>query len=165
MASRPADELLKYNSSHAASYQRNGASLTLCTCGTLHFPGRNYPTYDRNDMPGKPVKAQHGDLTDWAKQGVFLMNTVLTVRENSPLSHKNAGWERFTDKVVNIINTRCDGAVFLLWGKPAQKKSSTLDRQRHLILGAGHPSPLSVPLSGAIVETDDLHSTVRLARY
>nr|CEL64203.1 TPA: uracil-DNA glycosylase [Neospora caninum Liverpool] len=86
----------------------------------------------------------HGDLTAWASQGVFLLNSLLTVRESTPMSHRTAGWDRFTTKVIDVINTRREGVVFLLWGKPAQKKSAGVSRSRHRVLESGHPSPLSV---------------------
>lgn len=86
---------------------------------------------------------EHGDLTDWAKQGVLLLNTVLTVEEGKAHSHASWGWERFTDTVIENINEHCDGVVFLLWGAHAQKKGALIDRQRHHVLTAVHPSPLS----------------------
>lgn len=88
-------------------------------------------------------RARHGDLTSWAEQGVLLLNTVLTVRAGQPQSHQNRGWERFTDKVIAAVNERCQHAVFLLWGKPAQSKMRMIDGNKHTILTAPHPSPLS----------------------
>lgn len=85
----------------------------------------------------------HGDLTQWATQGVLLLNTVLTVRDAQAHSHKNQGWERFTDTVINKISSHLEGVVFLLWGSPAQKKTSMIDTSKHYILTAAHPSPLS----------------------
>lgn len=84
-----------------------------------------------------------GELTNWATQGVFLLNTCLSVREHQAGSHFNKGWEIFTDKVIEIINEKKSGVVFMLWGAPARKKVSMIDRSRHLILEAPHPSPLS----------------------
>lgn len=84
-----------------------------------------------------------GDLTSWAKQGVLLLNTVLTVRENSPLSHRGMGWEIFTDAVISALNRRLRPVVFLLWGSHAQKKAALITEDRHYILKAAHPSPLS----------------------
>lgn len=84
-----------------------------------------------------------GNLTSWAKQGVFLLNTVLTVRAGSAGSHQNQGWERFTDATIKTINQNCEHVVFLLWGKPAQIKEKLIDSSKHLILKAPHPSPLS----------------------
>lgn len=86
---------------------------------------------------------EHGDLSRWAEQGVLLLNTVLTVEQAQAHSHKKIGWEQFTDKVISIINADFENIVFLLWGAPAQKKSSMIDANRHHILSAVHPSPLS----------------------
>ena len=84
----------------------------------------------------------HGDLSNWSRQGVLLLNSVLTVEKGNPASHAGRGWEGFTDKIIEILNKR-DGLVFLLWGAHAQKKGLTIDRRRHLVLEAPHPSPLS----------------------
>lgn len=86
---------------------------------------------------------KHGCLEAWAKQGVFLLNTVLTVEAGKAHSHANIGWERFTDKVISIINEQKTGVIFLLWGTPAQRKMQLIDKQRHYVLTAVHPSPLS----------------------
>ncbi|KAE8634233.1 hypothetical protein XENTR_v10002236 [Xenopus tropicalis] len=85
----------------------------------------------------------HGDLTGWAKQGVLLLNAVLTVRAHNANSHKDCGWEQFTDSVVSWLNKNMHGLVFMLWGAYAQKKGSNIDRKRHLVLQTVHPSPLS----------------------
>jgi uracil-DNA glycosylase len=84
-----------------------------------------------------------GDLTPWAKQGVLLINTVLTVEDSLPASHQKIGWEIFTDNIINHINENFEGVVFLLWGSPAIKKSKLIDEKKHHILTAPHPSPLS----------------------
>ncbi|XP_060138039.1 uracil-DNA glycosylase isoform X3 [Zootoca vivipara] len=86
----------------------------------------------------------HGDLTGWAKQGVLLLNAVLTVRAHQANSHKEKGWEQFTDAVVSWLNSNLDGVVFMLWGAYAQRKGSSIDRKRHHVLQTAHPSPLSV---------------------
>lgn len=86
---------------------------------------------------------QHGYLIDWAKQGVLLLNTVLTVEQGRAHSHANIGWETFTDKVIAQLNQHREKLVFLLWGSHAQKKGQFIDRSRHCILTAPHPSPLS----------------------
>ncbi|XP_028905221.1 uracil-DNA glycosylase [Ornithorhynchus anatinus] len=86
----------------------------------------------------------HGDLSGWAKQGVLLLNAVLTVRAHQANSHKERGWEQFTDAVVSWLNENLDGLVFMLWGAYAQKKGSSIDRKRHHVLQTAHPSPLSV---------------------
>lgn len=85
----------------------------------------------------------HGNLERWARQGVLLLNTVLTVRARQAGSHQGQGWERFTDAVIRVVSEQNPGAVFLLWGSPAQKKEALIDSRRHLILKAPHPSPLS----------------------
>ena len=86
---------------------------------------------------------QHGCLESWANQGVMLLNTVLTVVATQPNSHRHLGWEQFTDKVIASISEQCQGIVFLLWGSHAQKKGRHIDRNRHFVLDAPHPSPLS----------------------
>ncbi len=85
----------------------------------------------------------HGCLEAWAKQGVLLLNAVLTVEASRANSHQGKGWETFTDKVITIINERRQHVVFMLWGSYAQKKGAMIDTQRHLVLKAPHPSPLS----------------------
>lgn len=95
-----------------------------------------------NDIEGF-IMPTHGCLKKWAEQGVLLLNTVLTVRAHQAHSHKTLGWEIFTDKVVNILNQECAQLVFLLWGAHAQKKGVHIDRNKHLVLCAPHPSPLS----------------------
>ncbi|MFC0309266.1 uracil-DNA glycosylase [Gallibacterium trehalosifermentans] len=85
----------------------------------------------------------HGYLVDWATQGVLLLNTVLTVEQGKAHSHANFGWETFTDHVIATLNQHTTGLVFLLWGSHAQKKGAFIDRQRHYVLTAPHPSPLS----------------------
>lgn len=86
----------------------------------------------------------HGDLSSWARQGVLLLNAVLTVEAHKAGSHQNQGWEQFTDRVVSVVNDNRVGVVFMLWGSYAQKKGAFIDRNRHLVLTAPHPSPLSV---------------------
>ena len=85
----------------------------------------------------------HGCLQNWAEQGVLLLNAVLTVEKAHAASHQGRGWERFTDKVVSLLNEKRDHLVFLLWGSYAQKKGQIIDRDKHLVLQAPHPSPLS----------------------
>ncbi len=88
-------------------------------------------------------KCLDGDLTPWAKQGVLLINAVLTVEDSSPNSHQKIGWEIFTDTIIKYISDNLEGVVFLLWGSPAIKKSKLIDENKHHILTAPHPSPLS----------------------
>jgi uracil-DNA glycosylase len=85
----------------------------------------------------------HGELTDWTKQGVLLLNTVLTVREHQANSHKGKGWEIFTDKVIEIVNEKAQPTVFILWGANARSKKALITNKKHLILECAHPSPLS----------------------
>ncbi|WP_312663965.1 uracil-DNA glycosylase [Pantoea sp. CTOTU49201] len=94
------------------------------------------------DMPGF-VRPTHGFLESWATQGVMLLNTVLTVEASKAHSHARLGWETFTDNVISAINQHREGVIFLLWGSHAQKKGSIIDTQRHHVLKAPHPSPLS----------------------
>jgi len=89
------------------------------------------------------VTPEQGYLQSWAKQGVLLLNTVLTVEQGQAHSHKHLGWERFTDKIIEQINQQREAVVFLLWGSHAQKKGANIDTNRHLVLNAPHPSPLS----------------------
>lgn len=86
---------------------------------------------------------QHGYLLDWAKQGVLLLNSVLTVEQGKAHSHANFGWETFTDRVIAALNQQREHLVFLLWGSHAQKKGQFIDRNKHCVLTAPHPSPLS----------------------
>ncbi len=85
----------------------------------------------------------HGLLEHWARQGVLLLNSVLTVEMGLAASHRDRGWERFTDAVIRLVNSRTKPAVFMLWGSYAQKKAGFVDTSRHLVLKAPHPSPLS----------------------
>ncbi len=85
----------------------------------------------------------HGCLESWAKQGVLLLNTVLTVRQGVPNSHRGKGWEQFTDTVITRLNEREKPLVFILWGKHAQEKISLIDTNRHHIISSPHPSPFS----------------------
>jgi uracil-DNA glycosylase len=91
---------------------------------------------------GIPIP-DHGNLTHWARQGVFLLNASLTVRNAEPMSHAKIGWAEFTNTVIKIISEKKDRVVFILWGKFAQEKKYLIDESKHLILKAAHPSPLS----------------------
>jgi uracil-DNA glycosylase len=88
-------------------------------------------------MSGRP------NLEDWAKQGVLLLNTVLTVRSGEPTSHSKIGWQEFTDAVISYISSHCEGVVFLLWGNFARSKKALIDTSKHYVLEAAHPSPLA----------------------
>lgn len=86
---------------------------------------------------------EDGDLIPWAKQGVLLLNTILTVEQSKAKSHHNLGWEIFTDNIIKHISENCEDIIFLLWGSPAISKSKLIDKSKHHILTAPHPSPLS----------------------
>jgi len=96
----------------------------------------------QTDIDGFEIP-QHGDLSSWAEQGVLLLNTVLTVQRAKAHSHAKLGWETFTDKVIAQISAQNPHCVFLLWGSHAHTKGENIDRQKHLVLSAVHPSPLS----------------------
>ena len=113
------------------------------------LPGQKIPPSLRNMF--KELKQEypdfdipkHGDLTNWAKQGVLLLNATLTVEDSNPNVHQHLGWQSFTDATIEYINEHCEDVVFLLWGAFAQKKAKMIDEQRHHILKSAHPSPLS----------------------
>ncbi len=92
------------------------------------------------------VPPGHGCLEDWAKRGVLMLNTVLTVRAGEAGAHQKRGWETFTDRVIDVINERPERVVFVLWGRHAQKKTERIDTTRHAIVACAHPSPLSARL-------------------
>lgn len=112
---------------------------------------KEFPGFERPD---------HGYLASWASQGVLLLNTVLTVEAGKAHSHAKLGWEQFTDKVIEQINQHREGIIFLLWGAHAQKKGKIIDRHKHHVLQAPHPSPLSAHRGffgcGHFVETNRL---------
>lgn len=85
----------------------------------------------------------HGCLDSWTKQGILLLNTILTVREGAANSHKNIGWEIFTDKIISLLNLRAEPIVFMLWGANARAKAALITNENHLVLQCPHPSPLS----------------------
>ncbi len=121
--------------------QANGLSFSV-------NPGIQIPPSLRNIFKeistdtGAPIPSD-GDLTRWARQGVLLLNATLTVREHQPRSHANLGWSEFTDAAVRAINEHGENVVFMLWGSDAIRKGSMIDRSKHLVLTAPHPSPLS----------------------
>ncbi len=94
-----------------------------------------------NDVGFTPPN--HGDLTSWTQQGVFLLNAVLTVEKNKPASHRDIGWQKFTDDTITYLSSHFDGLVFMLWGNFAKNKRQLIDSNRHLILESAHPSPLA----------------------
>lgn len=108
-----------------------------------------------------------GDLSHWAHEGVLLLNTLLTVRSGEPFSHKERGWEKFTDQVIRTLSDRREHIVFILWGAPAGKKAALIDSSKHLILRAPHPSPLSSYRgffgSKPFTQTNDYLKSVQIA--
>lgn len=94
-----------------------------------------------SDLGIKP--ASHGCLENWAKEGVLLLNTVLTVRQGAAASHRGHGWEILTDRIIELLNEREKPMVFMLWGRPAREKKALITNGRHLVLECAHPSPLS----------------------
>lgn len=89
------------------------------------------------------IKRTNSDLTDWAKQGVLLLNSIMTVEMDKPLSHQNKGWEIFTDNIIKLLNKRDKPVIFVLWGSFARSKKSLIDGNKHYIIESVHPSPLS----------------------
>ncbi|HEY4195435.1 MAG TPA: uracil-DNA glycosylase [Mucilaginibacter sp.] len=94
------------------------------------------------DIPGFKIPT-HGELTEWAEQGVMLLNATLTVQAGTPGSHQKKGWEEFTDKVIKTISDKKEGIVFILWGSYAQAKAELIDQKKHFIIKSPHPSPFS----------------------
>lgn len=89
------------------------------------------------------IKRTNKDLSGWAKQGVLLLNTILTVEKDKPLSHKDLGWQEVTDYIIKYISDNKENVVFILWGNESQKKSDLIDKNKHYIIRSAHPSPLS----------------------
>jgi len=110
--------------------------------GIAHPPSLQNIFKELKDDIGCDVP-EHGTLEAWAAQGVFLLNTVLTVRAGAAHSHKEQGWERFTDATIKALSDQREHLVFILWGRPAQMKASLIDASRHHIITSPHPSPLS----------------------
>lgn len=125
----------------------HGAGQANGLCFSVN-PGVEMPPSLRNifrevhDDTGAPFP-ENGDLTRWARQGVLLLNSSLTVREHSPKSHSGIGWEKLTDAAVKALAEQRDNIVFILWGSDAIRKGAGIDRARHLVLESPHPSPLS----------------------
>lgn len=121
--------------------QAHGLAFSVMP-GTPTPPSLENIYKELKDDLGYPIP-KHGHLVKWAKEGVLLMNTVLTVREGQPNTHKNLGWENFTDSIISILNKREKPMVFILWGANAIKKESNIDIEKHLIIKSPHPSPLA----------------------
>ena len=122
--------------------QAHGLSFSVPEGMALPPSLRNIYTELTTDIEGFQYPSS-GDLTKWAEQGVLLLNATLTVRAHEAGSHQKRGWENFTDAIIQAISRHCDGVVFLLWGSYAIRKSGLIDQQKHRILTAVHPSPLS----------------------
>ena len=121
--------------------QAHGLSFSVQD-GVPHPPSLRNIFKELKDDMGCPIP-KSGNLSQWAKQGVFLLNAVLTVRASEANSHRNQGWENFTDAVIKLLSAHKEHLVFILWGAPAGAKESLIDEKKHLILKAPHPSPLS----------------------
>lgn len=121
--------------------QANGLSFSVNKGITFPPSLKNIFQEIKSDL-GKPIP-ESGDLSRWAKQGVFLLNSTLSVRQGMAGSHQGKGWEKFTDEVIRQISINKQGVVFMLWGGYAQKKAKLIDEAKHYILTSGHPSPLS----------------------
>ncbi|QOY51252.1 uracil-DNA glycosylase [Candidatus Sulfurimonas baltica] len=121
--------------------QANGLAFSVCDSCKIP-PSLNNIFKELVDDIGCAIPA-NGNLTQWAKEGVLLINSVLTVVESKPNSHKNIGWEIFTDCVIKKLSFEYENIVFILWGGPSQKKESIIDTTKHCVLKAPHPSPLS----------------------
>lgn len=121
--------------------QAHGLSFSVREGNALPPSLKNIFEELKNDL-NIPVPA-NGDLTKWADQGVFLLNSTLTVRAHMAGSHQRKGWETFTDRVIQLLSEKCHGLVFLLWGGYAKKKAKLIDASKHHVLMTGHPSPLS----------------------
>ncbi|QQS44322.1 uracil-DNA glycosylase [Candidatus Roizmanbacteria bacterium] len=124
--------------------QANGLSFAVDTSVPIPPSLKNIFKEIRSDLGITPKNS--GDLSRWAKQGVLMLNAVLTVRAGSPASHKGHGWEEFTDAVIAKLNDEKENIVYMLWGKYAQEKGASIDRDRNLVLSSGHPSPYSAQL-------------------
>jgi uracil-DNA glycosylase len=126
-------------------YHGRGQAMGLCFSvpdGVRQPPSLQNIFRELHDDVGVPIPTS-GDLTPWARQGVLLLNAVLTVSPGAAASHAGKGWERFTDRAIAELSARRDGLVLLLWGRHAQQKGSIVDATRHHVLTAAHPSPYS----------------------
>ena len=128
--------------------QAHGLSFSVEDKSQIIPPSlRNIYRELKDDLGVEPP--DHANLTAWAKQGVLMLNVVLTVREGVSNSHKNKGWEKFTDEIIRQINEKDETVVFVLWGKPAQKKIELINETKHKIVQGAHPSPLATGFLGS----------------
>ena len=126
--------------------QANGLSFSVQKGLALPPSLRNIFHELNTDLSISPSK--HGDLSQWAQEGVLLLNSVLTVEAGQPTSHQKRGWEDFTDTVIDVLNEQREHVVFILWGAYAQRKGQRIDQNKHLVLKAAHPSPLAANRGG-----------------
>lgn len=122
--------------------QANGLSFAVHEGITVPPSLKNIFKEIEQDLQVTP-QGTNGDLSRWAKQGVLLLNAVLTVRAHTPASHKGKGWEQFTDAVIRILNQHRQNIVYMLWGRYAQDKGAVIDRSKNCVLESAHPSPFS----------------------
>jgi len=126
-------------------YHDTGQANGLCFAvdnGVALPPSLQNIYKELKDDLGVEIK-RTGDLLDWAKQGVLMLNATLTVKAHSPGSHQNKGWEEFTDAVIRVLSEKKNNLVFILWGNYAQKKGAVIDESKHLVIRSPHPSPFS----------------------
>ena len=126
-------------------YHEPGQAMGLCFSvgDSTRLPPSLVNIYKELDSDLGLPPSKSGDLSCWARQGVLLLNTVLTVRRGEANSHRRMGWEQLTDRIISCVNEKKEPVVFILWGSPAQRKKAMLNNPDHLILTAPHPSPLS----------------------
>ena len=143
-------------------YHGEGQAHGLCFSvrkGTKKIPPSLRNIYKEIDRDCRVQMPSHGDLTGWAGQGVLLLNATLTVRKDSAGSHKGKGWEKLTDAIIRAVSKKREHVVFLLWGRCARDKAALIDRKKHRVLEAPHPSPLSARLGffgcGHFTKTND----------
>lgn len=127
-------------------YPREGQAhgLSFSFDGGKPFPRSLNTIFKAISDDFKTPLPTNGKLTRWAEQGVLLLNSILTVQEKKPASHRKFGWECFTDAVIERLNDECEGLVFMLWGVKARKKGRCIDSNKHLVLTSAHPSPRAV---------------------
>jgi uracil-DNA glycosylase len=121
--------------------QANGLAFSVKRDKKIPPSLRNIYKELNNDL-GIPIP-NHGDLSKWAKEGVLLLNSILTVEPHKPASHRNIGWEQYTDQIIKEINDKKKNIVFILWGNYAQEKGKYIDESKHLVIKSPHPSPFS----------------------
>ena len=131
-------------------YHDDGQAMGLSFSVPPHFkiPPSLKNIYREIETDLAVLMPPHGDLTNWAKQGVLLLNAVLSVKPHKPDSHKNKGWEVFTDAIIRCVSDNTERTVFILWGGKAKAKLKLIDTEKHMVLQSNHPSPLSANRGG-----------------